>query len=191
MKIDGRGESRYRGFVLLGGLLLLGPGFWAGEKAMADRIIYECVEPGTGERSLRDICRPGMGSREWKKLYTPGEEKLNLDQLAKERPIEIYTVQGCESCDLIRNYLRRQSIPYQEKDVTSEDPANTSKESIDKILALQVELKSRSGGLTVPAIFIGGGGETPATPILGFNLPRLKDALEEAGYPVGEKAATE
>ncbi len=189
MLIFGRGDLRHALSVLLGGWFLIALGLIASGQAMADRkVIYECTDPATGERTLRDFCPPGMESREWTKIYLPGQPELNLEQLVQERPIELYTAQGCESCDLLRGYLRRNQIPYQEKDVTFADPAEASKQKVDEILVRQAELQERSGGLTVPTLFIGGAEDGAEASIIGYNLPRLEDALKQAGYPVGAAA---
>ena len=94
----------------------------------------------------------------------PGSVGAKIEAAALEHPVSLYTVPDCDSCDLVRLFLERRSIPFAEKDVK----LNT---------AMQQELLALTEGLTVPTTTIG------SQIVKGFNKISMTEALERAGFP--------
>jgi len=132
--------------------------------ASAAVTVYECVDEA-GERFYADQCPPGTQVAEEKRLRgTPAQPAPDLAAIAAENPVTLYAVPQCDACDLVRNQLQRRGIPFTEKDASGD-------------LAIQDELKSLAGGLTVPVVSLSG------NVLTGYNRAALDAALDEAGYP--------
>ena len=83
-------------------------------------------------------------------------------------PVVIYTVPKCDSCNMVRTYLKKRHIPFAEKNV-------------DNNLALQKEMKEKLGDITVPTITIG------SKIMKGYLESLLEGELDQAGYPKAGK----
>jgi glutaredoxin len=83
---------------------------------------------------------------------------------AAHAPVVLYVASHCSACDLARAYLDKRKVPYTLKNAES-DPA------------VQEELKSKSGGLSVPTITIGD------KVMRGYLESLLEGELDAAGYP--------
>ncbi|MDH3690495.1 MAG: glutaredoxin family protein [Gammaproteobacteria bacterium] len=79
-------------------------------------------------------------------------------------PLTLYTIPDCDGCDLVRNYLSKRGLPFDEK-------------SVETNVAFQQELKARAGRLEVPALLVGDDA------IKGYSTQALDKALAAAGYP--------
>ena len=93
-----------------------------------------------------------------------------LEQATAENPVVLYTVPVCDACDLVRNLLDKQGIPYTEKN--AEDDAE-----------VQQEIKDKAGQLAVPVLGIG-----PKV-ITGYVGTLIRSELAEAGYVLDDPAA--
>ncbi|MGI9317850.1 MAG: DUF4124 domain-containing protein [bacterium] len=108
----------------------------------------------------------------------PDEAGLKIEEAALANPVSLYTVPQCASCDLVRLYLERNSIPFAEKDVRN---------NVDT----QNELENIAGALTVPTLVIGD------QVLDGYSQNAIKAALTNAGFPIdpppqeGEEQAQE
>ena len=129
--------------------------------------VVECTD-SHGNSSFRDSCPPEMSLKSTKILRGDRKEEAASPpsgQAAVDSPVVLYSAPNCEACELVRDQLKGQHIPYTEKDATS-----------DK--SVQSELAAITGGpLTVPTITVG---EQKFT---GYNRSDLKSALSDAGYP--------
>ncbi len=90
-----------------------------------------------------------------------------IEEAALATPVSLYTVPICDSCDLVRLFLERNSIPFAEKDVRNNPDT-------------QSELEQLAGSLSVPTLMIGN------TILDGFSRRAITSALQEAGFPISE-----
>ncbi len=155
--------------ALVLGLGLILPG--AGATAVT---VVECVD-AQGRHSFRDHCP--TGSREARKLKIGREKKKqpegpDLNQLAAEHPITLYSVPECEACDLVRQYLRERNLPFTERDASTD-------------VAVQTDLKELSGTLTVPVLSV------DEHVLKGYNRQLLETTLKQVGYPTEPPPAEE
>lgn len=77
-------------------------------------------------------------------------------------PVILYTAVWCGFCRMAKNYMDQLGVKYQERDV-DKDPG-AAQESVQK-----------SGQMGIPVIDVGG------TIVLGFDRPRLDEALQQKG----------
>lgn len=95
-----------------------------------------------------------------------------MAEAAKENPVVLFSVPGCDACDLVRHQLTTRGIPFTEKDVGS-DTEN------------QQALKSLSaGGTTVPTVAVG------SRTFTGYSRAALDMGLTEAGYVAEDGSKT-
>jgi glutaredoxin len=98
------------------------------------------------------------------------DQPLDIEQLAEANPITFYSVPACDSCDMVRNYLTEQDLPFTEVNVESD---------IDN----QNAMKAAVGNLSVPTLTVG------TRAMTGYNRDGISAMLEVAGYPVTAAAA--
>ena len=112
---------------------------------------------------------PGVITEE-KNFDAGGQPSPNnsLAQIARKNPVIIYTAPNCNSCDNARRFLDDLNIPYTDKNAQGNDEVSE-------------ELRSVSGGLSVPVITVG------KKVLTGFAKPWLESELEKAGYTVPRK----
>ena len=141
--------------------------------------IVQCRD-AEGNVTYQESCPPGSEVVGTSKIYTgPKDKGPDLEQLKEDKPVVFYSVETCDACDLVRNYLNTRGIPFSEK-------------AIGDDAELQEELIAKTGELSVPVVTIG------EEVVEGYNKPTLKDKLDAAGYPdqtakpaAGESAAEE
>ncbi len=132
--------------------------------------VYKCQD-ASGAVTFQDRCPPGTEVLNEKKLRGDAKKKgTDLESVAAQNPITLYTVPDCDACDLVRIYLEKKAFPFTEKNVADD-------------FELQDELKNKSGALTVPVLIVG------AQSISGYDKPAMEGALEQAGYPVKEQVS--
>ncbi len=95
---------------------------------------------------------------------TDGSQLL-MEEAALANPVSLYTVPACDSCDLVRLFLERNSVPFAEKNVRNNVP-------------VQDELETKSGSLEVPTLIVGD------KVIEGYSRSSIKAVLVEAGFPI-------
>ena len=84
-------------------------------------------------------------------------------RLAKTQPIDLFTTENCDVCELVRFNLNQLGIPFNEQTLFENKIA-------------QQQLRERSGGLNAPSLFI-------ANQLLtSYSLSSLKAAAITAGY---------
>ena len=158
-----------RKITFLGFLLLLSSWASCGYSAT----LYKWVDED-GNVTYQDTPPPGDVEYESSNVDgppppLPDEAGLKIEEAALANPVSLYTVPQCASCDLVRLYLERNSIPFAEKDVRN---------NIDT----QNELESLAGALTVPTLVIGD------QVLDGYSQNAIKAALTNAGFPIGPAA---
>jgi len=93
--------------------------------------------------------------------------KSYLDKLtaaASKSPVVLFSIPDCDGCDLIRSYLEKRNVPFEEKNVDN-DPG------------IQEELKSVAGRLEVPLVVLG------ERVLRGYSRSVLDTEFDSAGYP--------
>ncbi len=85
------------------------------------------------------------------------------DESAAKRAIVLYTVPHCDSCDMVREYLKRRDIPFSEMNVATD-------------FKTQQKMRKAVGDLTVPTVTVG------SKVIRGYVPSQLSSALDHAGY---------
>lgn len=63
-------------------------------------------------------------------------------RLATTKPIDLFTTENCNVCDLVRFNLNQLGLPFNEQNLFENKPA-------------QDQLKERSGGLNAPTLYLG------------------------------------
>ncbi|MDA8362969.1 MAG: glutaredoxin family protein [Gammaproteobacteria bacterium] len=86
------------------------------------------------------------------------------------RPVVLYAVPRCDSCDLVRAYLKRHNVPFREVNVSTNSKA-------------QLQMRKAVGDLSVPAVTIG------SKVIQGYMPSQLSGALIHAGFLAAKKAS--
>lgn len=86
-----------------------------------------------------------------------------------KNPVTLFSIPVCDACDLVRNVLKKNSVPFTEKDA-NDNPA------------VQNELMKLSGQLSVPLLTIG-----PKV-VYGYNSMAIEEELSSAGYLGDEKS---
>lgn len=84
---------------------------------------------------------------------------------AAGNPVTLYAVSVCDACDLVRNVLQKNGIPFTEKNA-------------DESTSVQDELIDLSGQLSVPLLAVG------KNLVYGYNSRAIADELTRAGYPM-------
>lgn len=134
--------------------------------------IVQC-EDADGNKTYQEKCPPGTTAVETKDFYTgPKATAPDMESLKENKPVVLYSVETCDACDLVRNYLNTRGTPFNEK------PVGDNAE-------LQEELIDITGELSVPVVTIGQ--ET----VEGYNKAQIKDKLDQAGYPDNSEQASE
>lgn len=144
------------GVALAGLVLYAGP-------ASADKL-YKWVDP-QGNVTYQDQPPPKGVTYTEQIITEPATGESSMAAAAASHPITLYATTDCDSCDLVRNYLDRYSIPFVEKDAGHD-------------VAVQQELKKRAGRLQVPTLLIGD------KPLTGYSRTALDTELAAAGYPL-------
>ncbi|MBI1732944.1 MAG: DUF4124 domain-containing protein [Gammaproteobacteria bacterium] len=131
--------------------------------------VFQC-EDELGNRTFESACPPGTKEVQQKDYVGGGAAPAPTQaQPAGDLPaVTLYLVPDCESCAQMREFLEFREIPYTTKDVKQD-------------LALQVELKQRSGDLRAPTVMVGD------KAIVGFNRGALLAALQESGHVAPEE----
>jgi glutaredoxin len=101
----------------------------------------------------------------------PDDAGKKIEEAALENPVSLYTVPKCDTCDLVRLFLERNSIPFAEKNVRNN-------------IEMQAELEQRAGTLTVPTLVVGD------RVLDGYSSNAIQAALLEAGFPMGQDEST-
>ena len=103
------------------------------------------------------------------------ERDQHNQRLVRTKPIDLYTTENCEACDLARFNLNQLGLPFNEQNLFENKPA-------------QDQLKERSGGLNAPTLYVGdqlitsyGLSSMQAASIVGGFRP--KDLGETQGAP--------
>jgi len=137
--------------------------------------LYKWVDEN-GNVSYQDSPPPEEVEYEEKALRGSATEGSDYGELmtaaSDSAPITLYSVATCDSCDLIRLHLDKNGIPYAEKDAAED-------------IAVQEELKVKTGALQVPTLSIGD------NVLTGYSKSSIDQALVAAGYPMGGESVGE
>jgi glutaredoxin len=134
---------------------------------MAAVTVVQC-EDEQGNKSFQSACSPGSKQVDAKRLAT-GAASPSGDPGAAAISATLYYSPNCESCEVVREYLRNRNIQITEKNVYDN-------------LELQKELTDLTGKQTVPVTVIGDKVMT------GYSRAELSAALAAAGYQEPEAA---
>jgi glutaredoxin 3 len=128
--------------------------------------VYECIG-ASGKTTFSDHCPPGTRKKEIQFQTSvsalSAEEKAEKSEEKAEGSVILYSVERCDACDLVRNFLKTRNIPFTEKNVTDD-------------MDIQKEIREKSGSVTVPVTMIGG------KTLRGYDSYALSDAIIAAGY---------
>jgi glutaredoxin len=98
-------------------------------------------------------------------IGTTGEDYI-APSVQTTQPVALYAVPDCDVCDVVRVYLSKRGIPFEERNLAE--------------ASVQDQLTALGGRLEVPTVTIGG------LVITGYDRSALANALDAAGY--GETA---
>lgn len=88
---------------------------------------------------------------------------------ASKSPVVLFSIPECDGCDLIRSYLEKRNVPFEEKNV-EDNPE------------VQDELKGVAGRLEVPLVVLG------ERVLRGYSRSVLETEFDSAGFPkISEK----
>ncbi len=87
---------------------------------------------------------------------------------AEAKPVTLFSVPICNTCDLVRMVLEQNKVPFEEKNA-------------DRSVEVQQELEAKAGQLTVPILIIG------EKVLTGFNSPEIMHELKTAGYTLVQR----
>lgn len=148
-------------------ILIPGLAVWLATSSMAASAattVLQC-EDADGNHTFQERCPPGAKAVIIKQIQTGSRNSTAiLDMLQEEKPVVLFRVANCEACDRVRSYLRCRGVPFAEKDVSNN-------------AAVQEELMTKTGELSVPVITIGD------EVVDGYSDADLKHHLDAAGYP--------
>lgn len=108
---------------------------------------------------------PPENARVLSEYAAPGEESNERSGAL----VTLYSVPQCDACDLVRLLLQKNSVPYTEKNPSSDAAAAD-------------ELKQKSGQLSVPSLTVGD------KLLMGYNSLAIRDELKNAGYQLAGEA---
>lgn len=114
---------------------------------------------------------PPPGASDEAKPYAEDAEVAaeRSDAAGPDVSVTLYTVPICDACDLVRNLLEKNGIPFEEKDAGSS-------------VSVQNELMELAGQLSVPMLAIGDG------LVSGYSSNAINTALSSAGFILGGTA---
>lgn len=131
--------------------------------------LYKWVD-AAGNVTYQDTPPPENVKFETNDIDTPpaavdGSGGATMDEASLANPVSLYSVPDCDSCDLVRQYLESNAIPFVEKNVLND-------------IDLQKELEGKAGALTVPTLIIGD------RILNGYSRSAISSRLNQAGFPV-------
>ncbi len=96
----------------------------------------------------------------------PADAAVNRDDVlaaAETRPLVLFTIPGCDTCDLLRWFLDERELPYEEVNVQND-------------IGNQQRLQEATGEYRVPVLMVG------QAPLFGYDREDLVAELADAGY---------
>lgn len=129
--------------------------------------IVECVDKN-GDSTFAERCPPGSEKKSEKRIRgvsTDKDDEISLEDIAKDHPVTLFSVENCEACGLVRTQLKARDIPFTEIDVGNDQA------KFDQLTA------ATGGAATVPTLTI------DDKVLTGHNSASLDSALNDAGYP--------
>lgn len=138
--------------------------------AMAAVTVVEC-EDEQGNKSFQSACPPGSKQVDKRRVATgAGAPDASGQTGGTNLSATLYTSQNCESCEVVKEYLRNRNIQINEKNVY---------DNVDS----QKELTDLTGKQSVPVVVIG------EKVLTGYNRADLSAALAAIGYTEPETAS--
>lgn len=128
--------------------------------------LYKWVD-ADGNVSYQDQPPPDQSSNlEVREMSDRGIGATGEDYVAPSvqtsQPVAFYAVPECEVCDVVRVYLSKRGVPFEERNLAEAD--------------VQQQLTDLGGRLEVPTVTVG------SLVITGYNRRELGAALDAAGY---------
>lgn len=118
--------------------------------------------------------QPPAGADEGLEAYAEDPElveagKQGEDAAADKLPVTLFSIPVCDACDLVRNVLKKNSVPFTEKNASND-------------AAVQNELMKLSGQLSVPLLTVG------QKVVYGYNSMEIEEELGKAGYLTADES---
>ena len=107
------------------------------------KIVHKCLDV-VGEMTFSYACPPGTTSSGQTRL-----KGTSMDD-GKAKAVTLYSVEDCDTCDLVRNQLNRRGIPFNERNVRRE-------------VDVPEAVKNEAGTVPVPTVTVG------AQVVVGYN----------------------
>ena len=129
--------------------------------------VVECVDK-SGDSTFAERCPPGTQKKSEKQLRglpSNDDAEVSIEEIAKDHPVTLFSVENCEACSMVRTQLQARDIPFTEIDVGSDQ------EKYEQLTT------ATGGSATVPTLTVDG------KVLTGYNSASLEDALNAAGYP--------
>ena len=129
--------------------------------------VVECVDKN-GDSTFAERCPPGSVKKAEKHLRglpKRDDEEISVEEIAKDHPVTLFSVENCEACGLVRTQLQARDIPFTEINVGNDQ------EKFDQLTAVT------GGAGTVPTLTV------DDKVLTGHNNASLDAALTDAGYP--------
>ncbi len=130
--------------------------------------LYKWVDED-GNITYQDSPPPGASDDAKPYAEDPEVAAERSDAAGPDVSVTLYTVPVCDACDLVRNLLEKNRIPFEEKDAGSS-------------VSVQDELMELAGQLSVPMLAIGDG------LVSGYSSNAINTALNSAGFILGGTA---
>lgn len=129
------------------------------------QLMYKWVDE-QGNVTYQDIPPPGQAEDATPYAEDPELAAEEATPAVPDVPVTLYSVPVCDACDLVRNLLENNDVPFDEKDASKD--AGTQRELLDV-----------SGQLSVPALVVG------ETVLNGYNSSGITAELTNAGFTLG------
>jgi glutaredoxin len=99
----------------------------------------------------------------------------DVQAIAEQHPVTLYSAPSCNACDLVRLQLQNRGVPFAEKDASN-----------DKQIQQQLRevTGNAEGALTVPVV------QVDQDVIVNYDNQALQQALDRAGYPPASGATS-
>ena len=129
--------------------------------------VVECVDKN-GDSTFAERCPPGSekkGEKHLRGISDNKDEEVSIEDVAKDHPVTLFSVENCEACVLVRTQLQARNVPFTEVDVGNDQ------ENFAQLTA------ATGGAATVPTLTV------DDKVLSGHNSASLDAALNAAGYP--------
>jgi len=132
----------------------------AGQPVVGDDKLYKWVDE-EGNVTYQDQPPPGQDGQVETLVDNLGGS--DAETAVPDVDVVLYSIEVCDSCDLVRKVLNDEAVPFEEK--MADDDAE-----------IQSEIREVAGTLSVPVLVIG------ERVLIGYNKQMILRDLQEAGF---------